>query len=144
VRWRRLKSLEARRGEARGARARKHGLARCGQACLRQANGAQRHEELAARKARRAARMVGLSSKELQDVERDVRRVSRQSLVAARDLPSGHVVTPADLEVKRPGTGVCASRFDEVVGRRLARSVAADRVLDEADIAWPVAAETNL
>ena len=94
--------------------------------------------------ARRAARMVGGATKELQDVERDVRRVSRQSLVAVRDLPSDHVVTPADLEVKRPGTGVCASRFDEVVGRRLARSVAADRVLDEADIVWPVAAETSL
>ena len=93
--------------------------------------------------ARRAARMVGAHAKELQDVERDVRRVSRQSLVAARDLPAGHVVTPGDLWVKRPGTGICASRFEEVVGRRLARAVAADRVLDEADIAWPVAAETH-
>lgn len=92
--------------------------------------------------ARRAARMVGAPVKELQDVERDVRRVSRQSLVAVRDLPAGHLVTPADLTVKRPGTGICASRFDEVVGRRLARAVEADRVLAEADIAWPAVAET--
>ena len=62
--------------------------------------------------ARRAARMVGAPRKELQDVERDVRRVSRQSLVASRDLPAGHLVTPDDLCVKRPGTGLCASRFD--------------------------------
>ncbi|MCE2883693.1 MAG: N-acetylneuraminate synthase family protein [Planctomycetaceae bacterium] len=94
--------------------------------------------------ARRAARMVGGFTKELQDVERDVRAVSRQSLVAVRDLPEGHVVTPADLCVKRPGTGICASRFDDVVGRRLARAVEADRVLERADIAWPVAAETGL
>ncbi|MFN9125570.1 MAG: N-acetylneuraminate synthase family protein [bacterium] len=93
--------------------------------------------------AHRAARMVGGATKELQDGERDVRRVSRQSLVAARDLPAGHLVTPDDLLVKRPGTGICASRFDEVVGRRLARSVVADRVLDEADIAWPVAVESR-
>ena len=92
--------------------------------------------------AHRAARMVGAHAKELQEVERDVRRVSRQSLVAARDLPAGHLVTPADLCVKRPGTGICASRLDAVVGRRLARAVSADRVLAEADVVWPVAAET--
>ena len=94
--------------------------------------------------ARRAARMVGAPRKELQDVERDVRRVSRQSLVASRDLPAGHLVTPDDLCVKRPGTGLCASRFDEVVGRRLARAVSADRVLATEDIAWPVAAGAEL
>ena len=93
--------------------------------------------------ARRAARMIGPPLKELQAVERDVRAVSRQSLVAARDLPPTHLVRPEDLCVKRPGTGICASRFDEIVGRRLARAVEADRVLTEADIAWPVEAGTS-
>lgn len=93
--------------------------------------------------ARRAARMIGAHTKELQNVERDVRSVSRQSLVATRDLPEGHLVTPADLCVKRPGTGICASHMDDVIGRRLARAVEADRVLQHADIAWPVVAETS-
>lgn len=92
--------------------------------------------------ARRAARMLGGHAKELYDAERDVRRVSRQSLVAARDLPAGHLVAPEDLCVKRPGTGICASRRDDVVGRRLARAVEADRVLVEADVLWPVPAES--
>jgi N-acetylneuraminate synthase/N,N'-diacetyllegionaminate synthase len=93
--------------------------------------------------ARRAARMIGSPLKELQAVERDVRTVSRQSLVAARDLPLAQLVRPEDICVKRPGTGICASRLDEIVGRRLARAVEADRVLTEADIAWPVAAGTS-
>ncbi|MFM7050939.1 MAG: SAF domain-containing protein [Planctomycetota bacterium] len=83
--------------------------------------------------------MVGEGEKLLQACERDVRAVSRQSLVAVRDLPAGHVLAAGDLEVKRPGTGICASRLDEMVGRRLARAVAADRVLHEADIACPCA-----
>jgi len=87
------------------------------------------------RLARRAARMVGSSRKELQDVERDVRAVSRQSLVAARSIPAGAFITAADLEVKRPGTGICASRFDEIVGRRAVRAIEADRVLTDADVA---------
>jgi N-acetylneuraminate synthase/N,N'-diacetyllegionaminate synthase len=84
--------------------------------------------------ARRAARMLGSGRKELQSVERDVRSVSRQSLVAARDLAAGEIVTPQDLVVKRPGTGICASRLDAIVGRRLVRAVSCDRVLVEADI----------
>ena len=86
------------------------------------------------RLARRAARMVGQPLKELQDVERDVRTVSRQSLVAARDIPAGAFIAREDLTVKRPGTGICASRIDEIVGRRTVRAVRADHVLHEADI----------
>ena len=86
------------------------------------------------RLARRAARMVGASRKELQDVERDVRRVSRQSLVATRDIPAGAFIAAEDLTVKRPGTGICASRWDDIVGRRAARAIEADRVLCEQDV----------
>jgi N-acetylneuraminate synthase/N,N'-diacetyllegionaminate synthase len=94
--------------------------------------------------ARRAARMIGGFTKELQAVERDVRMVSRQSIVATRDLAVGDVITPHDVCVKRPGTGLCASRLDDVIGRRLARRVEADHVLAEADVLWPVAAESEL
>lgn len=86
------------------------------------------------RLARRAGRMVGTSRKELQDVERDVRMVSRQSLVAARDIAAGAFIGPADLAIKRPGTGICASRFDEIVGRRATRAIEADRVLHDSDV----------
>jgi sialic acid synthase SpsE len=78
--------------------------------------------------------MIGPPLKELQDVERDVRRVSRQSLVAARDLAAGSVLAHADLCVKRPGTGISAALLDEIVGRRLARDVAADRVISAEDV----------
>jgi N,N'-diacetyllegionaminate synthase len=87
------------------------------------------------RLARRAATMLGGDAKELLEVERDVRAVSRQSIVAAHALPAGHVLARGDLEVKRPGTGVSAARLDETVGRTLARAVEADRVLVEEDLA---------
>lgn len=86
------------------------------------------------RLARRAAVMVGTSRKELQDVERDVRTVSRQSLVAARDIAAGEFIAVEDLVVKRPGTGICASRIDEIVGRRAVRAIGVDRVIVEADL----------
>ncbi len=49
-----------------------------------------------------------------------------KSLVAARDLPAGHVLAEADMIAKRPGDGIPPNRIGELVGRRLARPLAAD------------------
>jgi sialic acid synthase SpsE len=78
--------------------------------------------------------MLG-AGKRLQPIEEDVRRVSRQSLVAARDLRAGERLEPAMLTVKRPGTGIEPWRGAEVIGRALCRDVAADHVLRDEDLA---------
>jgi N-acetylneuraminate synthase len=54
-----------------------------------------------------------------------------KSVVAARDLPKGHKLAASDLALKKPGTGIPAARLGEVVGRSLARAVAADTLLAE-------------
>lgn len=72
---------------------------------------------------------VGPEEKRVLACEQDVRRLSRQSLVARRDLPPGHVLAREDLTIKRPGTGLEPFRLDEVVGRRLRTAVEADMPL---------------
>ncbi len=67
-------------------------------------------------------------------LEADVRRVSRQSVCAVRDLKAGAVVKREDVTVKRPGTGIPAARLDAVVGMTLARDVRANRLLHEEDV----------
>lgn len=67
--------------------------------------------------------------KRVLEIEQDVRRVSRQSLVAARDLAAGHVLTRGDLVIKRPGTGIEPWKLDEVLGKQLTQNVAADQPL---------------
>ncbi len=52
------------------------------------------------------------------------RRTFRQSLVAARDLPAGHILTSADLTFARPGHGFPPTMVEYVVGRKLAAPVA--------------------
>jgi N-acetylneuraminate synthase/N,N'-diacetyllegionaminate synthase len=64
--------------------------------------------------------------------EIDTRAVARRSLVAARALPAGHRLTRADVAIKRPGTGIAPGELDGVLGRRLARALVADELLD-----WP-------
>lgn len=83
----------------------------------------------------RAAAMLGVRDKRPADNERDVHRVSRQSVCAMRDLPAGHVLAGEDLTVKRPGTGLPAAELGSVVGRRLARAVSANDLLQTDDLA---------
>lgn len=82
---------------------------------------------------REAQSALGRVSKDVSDVERDVRRVSRQSVCVVRDLPAGHVLTLSDLTIKRPGTGIPAMMFESVVGRALASAVSANDLLQESD-----------
>ena len=83
---------------------------------------------------REAEAMLGPSGKRVLDVEQDVRRVSRQSLCAVRDLPAGHTLTPGDLTVKRPGTGLPASALNDVLGRRLTTPLRANDLLSPAHV----------
>ncbi len=78
---------------------------------------------------RLAERLCGRPGKRVLDIEQDVRRISRQSLVLARDLPAGHILTGEDLTVKRPGTGIPAASLPRVIGRRLARDLHAGAML---------------
>lgn len=87
------------------------------------------------RLARLAHRLMGDGRKRVLDAERDVREASRQSVVAARDIPRGRMIDSVDLTIKRPGTGFPAYRLAEVRGRVAARDIAADHPIREEDLA---------
>jgi sialic acid synthase SpsE len=57
------------------------------------------------------------------------RKNARRSLVAARDLPAGHVLSEADLIAKRPAFGLPPAALDWVLGRPLRLPLAADDFL---------------
>ncbi|MEM9419350.1 MAG: N-acetylneuraminate synthase family protein [Planctomycetota bacterium] len=84
---------------------------------------------------RRASAMLGPLNKTCTDLERDVQKVSRQSVCVINDLPVGQVIRREDLTVKRPGTGIPAAELDHVVGRTLARPVNAGDLLHANDLA---------
>jgi N-acetylneuraminate synthase/sialic acid synthase len=62
-----------------------------------------------------------------------------KSLVAARDLPAGQVLTAADVAFKSPGGGLPPYEVDRLVGRVLSRPLAADDLFTAADLGAPVA-----
>lgn len=78
---------------------------------------------------RSADRMRGTSGKRVLDIERDVRRVSRQSLVLSRPVGAGDMIDQADVTVQRPGTGIPAADISMAIGKRAIRPLAAGTLL---------------
>lgn len=57
-----------------------------------------------------------------------------KSIVAARDLPSGHKLEAGDLILVRPGTGIPPKDMDAVIGRAVRRSLQQGAVLAWEDL----------
>lgn len=78
---------------------------------------------------RRLESALGTGIKAPAPCEKSTREVARKSLVAARDLPAGARIGPADLKAKRPGTGLPPSLLSAVTGRVLGKPLASDEPL---------------
>jgi len=50
--------------------------------------------------------------------ELQMRRVARRSIVAARDLSAGQMISESDLSFQRPGIGLMPYEKDQVIGRK--------------------------
>lgn len=63
------------------------------------------------------------------DSERKARENARRSLVAACDIPNGAKITEAMLTWKRPGTGITASEYNQIIGKIAKRNILSDEIL---------------
>lgn len=62
------------------------------------------------------------------------RRQMRRSVVTSHDIEAGHSIGPADLALKRPGTGIQPCELQEVLGRSLSRDLPMGTVLRWEDL----------
>jgi N-acetylneuraminate synthase/sialic acid synthase len=66
--------------------------------------------------------------------ERPLEKMGKK-LVAARDLPAGHAVTEGDLVARSPADGgLPPYELDDLLGRKLARSLVADEAIAAEDV----------
>jgi sialic acid synthase SpsE len=79
--------------------------------------------------------VLGPIEKRVLDCERDVREVSRQSVVTTRDIAPGETITREMVTIKRPGAGILAYRLDEVIGSVAKRAIESDVPIVEEDLA---------
>jgi sialic acid synthase SpsE len=78
---------------------------------------------------RQADRLRGQGHRRVLDIEQDVRRVSRQSLVLRRTLRPGEELTEDDLTTQRPATGIPPADLPKILGRSLVRTTPAGTML---------------
>jgi sialic acid synthase SpsE len=56
--------------------------------------------------------------------------VARKSIVAAFPIKKGETFTEMNITVKRPGTGINPMRWDEIIGRKAAKSYRRDELIE--------------
>ncbi len=79
---------------------------------------------------RDVAKALGDGVKRPAAAEAEIRKVARKSIVAARDIPAGTVITGDMLAIKRPGTGLAPKRLDAIIGRKTKTNLRRDELLD--------------
>lgn len=79
---------------------------------------------------REAEAALGDGNKRVAEAERPVKRQMQKSLIFAKDLPPGHVLTRNDIDAMRPATGISPLNPDLVLGRRLRVAVSAQTPID--------------
>ncbi|MEJ2419193.1 MAG: N-acetylneuraminate synthase family protein [Exilibacterium sp.] len=67
--------------------------------------------------------------------EKSVSKFAFASLVAKKDMEPGEIFTSLSLTTKRPGTGLPASMYGEILGKACSRRLRAGDQLNESDIA---------
>jgi len=73
---------------------------------------------------------LGWTEKKPVPAEEPNRRVARRSLVAARPIARGAIITLADLAAKRPGTGISPMETWAIVGTKARRDYAKDELIE--------------
>lgn len=79
---------------------------------------------------RRVEAMLGTGVKAVADAERANIEVARKSIIAARAIAEGEVLTEENLTVKRPGGGVSPLLWDSVIGRKAIRAFEPDELIE--------------
>jgi N,N'-diacetyllegionaminate synthase len=79
---------------------------------------------------RNVEQALGVGTKFATPSELKNRPIGRKSIVAARAIEAGEILSVDNLTAKRPGTGISPMRWDELVGRKAARRYERDEPID--------------
>ena len=75
------------------------------------------------------ARSMGSFVRTVSKAEEEKKAKFRRSIVVAKDLKAGHIITNDDLTSKRPGTGISPELIHQLIGRELKTDLEEDVLL---------------
>ena len=77
---------------------------------------------------------LGDSQKIALESEEQSREQARRSIVVSQSLKKGQELTSEHLTYKRPGTGICPSEIDKVIGKVLVQNIDTNHILQWTDV----------
>jgi N,N'-diacetyllegionaminate synthase len=83
---------------------------------------------------RNVERAMGDGVKKPTKSENDIKMSVRRSLVTAKEIKAGKTISPDDIVIKRPGTGIPAEFKDKVVGMKSGSDISVDSVIKWEDL----------
>ena len=83
---------------------------------------------------RRAEKMLGSSVKQCQEEEQQMAQVSRKSIVLAKDVKKGKILSLKDIIMMRPGTGISSKYINDILGFKVKRNLPKGTLLTWNDI----------
>lgn len=78
--------------------------------------------------------MLGSYDRNVSEQEYEQRKNMRRSVVAKKDLKVGDVLTPENIDYKRPGTGISPDQVSMVLGKKLKNNIEQDCLILWSDI----------
>lgn len=78
-------------------------------------------------------KMLGTYTKVVHEDE-ERRNAFQRSIVAARPIQAGQVITEEDIDYKRPGTGIPPKYYEFLLGKTAKRDISYDEIINYADI----------
>ena len=73
--------------------------------------------------------VLGDSIKKCLPTEKISKKNARRSIYATKNLKKGSILKETDIICKRPATGICASDFDKLIGRKILQDINEDIAL---------------
>lgn len=77
--------------------------------------------------------LIGQGTKDL-SLEAEARKHARRSIIAARTIKAGEILSDDNLIIKRPGIGISPLHWDEIVGRTAVSDIEDDELLKWSDV----------
>ncbi len=72
---------------------------------------------------------LGSSIKKIAESEKNLYKLARRSVIAAKKIPAGKVIEKSDLIIKRPGYGIPPKFLDIIVGREARKDIDEDDII---------------
>lgn len=77
---------------------------------------------------------LGSANRIVLEAELSKRDEMRRSIVLTKDMEAGETITQNDIDAKRPGTGIPVHELNNIIGKKLSKSIEKDYILYYDDI----------